>query len=226
MKKLWRLPRPWLAFDPFVPFPKAESLATKSIPALGSFNQFSKVRDETLCCWAEALHQTPDSILVLKDRLSADSFICDRIKNSLEQKGIDPARVHFLEQTVSWEQHLQHYNILDVALDTTPWSSATTAVDAMAMGVPLVAIRGQCTSARMSASLVKGLGHPEWVSETPEEFGAIVARLCSDLLSLRGGKYERQQQMLSSPLMNQRDLTEALESAFISMLKRFSMKSQ
>lgn len=224
-EKLWKLPRPWLAFDPFIPFPKAQALATKSIPALGSFNQFSKLREETLLFWAEALVQVPDSILVLKDRLVTDNGVCDRISQSLSKMGVDPQRIHFLEPTSSWEHHLQHYNFIDVALDATPWSSATTAVDALSMGVPLVAIRGQCTSARMSSSLVKGVGHPEWIAETPKEFGLTVASLCSDLDSLRDGKHDRQQQMLSSPLMDQAGLADALMSALSLMLKQAAIQN-
>jgi protein O-GlcNAc transferase len=224
LEKLWKLPRPWLAFHPFAPLPKAQALATKSIPALGSFNQFSKIREETLVFWAAALAQVPDSILVLKDRLAADNSICDRISQSLAKLGVDPVRIHFLEPTPGWEDHLQHYNLIDVALDATPWSSATTAVDALSMGVPLVAIRGQCTSARMSSSLVKGGGHPEWIAETPAEFGATVARLCSDLDSLRDGKLDRQQQMLHSPLMDQAGLADAVMSAISLMSKQAAIR--
>jgi predicted O-linked N-acetylglucosamine transferase (SPINDLY family) len=104
-----------------------------------------------------------------------------------------------------------------VALDTTPWSSATTGFDALMMGVPLVAIRGGCTAARMSASIVQGLGRPEWIAETPEQFAAIVAELCADLPALRASKQELRRGVQASPLFDGVDLTRHLEQAFLVM---------
>jgi len=116
-----------------------------------------------------------------------------------------------------WNDHVDCYNILDVALDTTPWSSATTGFEALAMGAPLVAIKGGCTAARMSTSLVQGVGRPEWVASTPEEFAAIVAELCFDLPTLRAEKRERQRQAQNSLLFDGPDLAHHLQEALIAM---------
>jgi predicted O-linked N-acetylglucosamine transferase (SPINDLY family) len=119
-----------------------------------------------------------------------------------------------------WNDHVDCYNILDVALDTTPWSSATTGFEALAMGAPLVAIKGGCTAARMSTSLVQGVGRPEWVARTPDEFAAIVAELCSDLPALRTGKLERQRQAQNSSLFDGKDLAQHLQAALIAMVSK------
>jgi predicted O-linked N-acetylglucosamine transferase (SPINDLY family) len=85
------------------------------------------------------------------------------------------------------------------------------------MGVPLVAIRGGCTAARMSSSILKGLGRPEWIAETPEQFAQIVAQLCADLPALRGSREEFRSRMLASPLLDGEDLSRHLEQAFLAM---------
>jgi predicted O-linked N-acetylglucosamine transferase (SPINDLY family) len=126
-------------------------------------------------------------------------------------------RISFLGHCGSFEEHMAAYNRLDVALDATPWSSATTGFDALAMGVPLVAIRGGCTSARMSAAILRGLGRPEWIAESPQQFGAIVAGLCADLPALRAGKQALREEVLASSLFDGADLCRALESAFEAM---------
>ena len=219
---LWRLPRPWLACSPMSAYPMATSDSTKLIPVLGSFNQLSKIREETLSYWAAAMQQLPTSVLIVKDKATSSAFTVERIKATLANYSIEPERIFFLNLSPTWESHLLHYNLIDVALDATPWSSATTAFDALAMGVPLVAIRGACTSARMSASLVKGLGRNEWIASSPDAYAAVVKRLCSDLPALRSTRAQRQRDALESVLFDGEDMVAALQEAFVSMLSRLN----
>ncbi|MFM7268539.1 MAG: tetratricopeptide repeat protein, partial [Cyanobium sp.] len=214
---LWRLPRPWLACRPDPDLPPAITLADDERPVLGSFNQLAKVREETLRHWLAALRAVPDAQLLIKDRSTADPAACERIRSFLTEGGVAAERITFLPAIGSWREHMAVYNCMDVALDATPWSSATTAFDALLMGVPLVAIRGGCTSARMSSGILRGLGRPEWIAESPEQFAAITARLCADLSAVRAGKQDLRRQMQASPLLDGADLSRALEQAFAQM---------
>ena len=220
-EQLWQLPRPWLAYPKHQVFPAAEQLAATDLPVLGAFSQVGKIRAETLSFWGAALKKVPDSLLVIKDRCILDPNVCERIADVLaKEHDVDPQRLRFLPLLGEWNDHVDYYNILDVALDTTPWSSATTGFEALAMGAPLVAIKGGCTAARMSTSLVKGVGRPEWVARTPDEFAAIVAELCSDLPALRASKQERQRQAQNSSLFDAKDLAQHLQAALIAMVSK------
>ena len=217
-EQLWQLPRPWLAYPKHQVFPPAEQLAATDLPVLGAFSQVGKIRAETLSFWGPALKKVPDSLLVIKDRCTLDPNVCERIADVLaKEHDVDPQRLRFLPMLGEWNDHVDCYNILDVTLDTTPWSNATTGFEALAMGAPLVAIKGGCTAARMSTSLVQGVGRPEWVASTPNEFAAIVAELCSDLPALRAGKQERQRQAQNSNLFDGMDLAQHLQTALIAM---------
>ena len=220
-EQLWQLPRSWLAYPKHQIFPPAEQLAATDLPVLGAFSHVGKIRAETLSFWGAALKKVPDSLLVIKDRCIVDPNVCQRIAAELaKEHDVDPQRLRFLPLLGEWNDHVDCYNILDVALDTTPWSSATTAFEALAMGAPLVAIKGGCTAARMSTSLVQGVGRPEWVARTPDEFAAIVAELCSDLPALRAGKQERQIQAQNSSLFDGKDLAQHLQAALIAMVSK------
>jgi predicted O-linked N-acetylglucosamine transferase (SPINDLY family) len=87
---------------------------------------------------------------------------------------------------------LDSYNAIDIALDTTPWSGATTAFEALGMGVPLVAICGDTTSGRMSTSVVSAAEMPHLVTKTPKQFATAVAELCEDYLVIRKNKADSQ----------------------------------
>lgn len=217
VERLWRLPRPWLARTPMLHPPEAISTNTDGIPVLGSFNQLAKLGEETLRYWAAALKAVPTAQVLVKDRCTADSQNCDRIRTTLAGYGVAPERITFLGYAGSMAEHLALYNQLDVALDATPWSSATTAFDALEMGVPLVAIRGGCTAARMSSGLLRGVNRSEWLAESPEQFAAIVSRLCSDLPALREGKQALRRHVLASSLFDPVHLCHALEQAFTAM---------
>jgi predicted O-linked N-acetylglucosamine transferase (SPINDLY family) len=219
-ERLWRLPRPWLACTPATSIPIAAS--TRSGQArivLGSFNQIGKVRDDTLRHWARALHAVPESVLLIKNKWATGAGIQARITGFLAGEGIAPDRLDFREWESDPLQHLLAYNDIDIALDATPWSSATTGFDALSMGVPLVAIRGQCLAARMGSSLVKGIGRPEWVAASPEEFAAIVARLAAEVEPLRAQRAALQQEVLNGPLYDPADLAHHLDQALLAMVQ-------
>ena len=216
-EKLIKIPAPWIASSPSHEFPPANGVATKEVPILGSFNQISKLGDQTLVYWAAALTRLPNSLLILKDRAFNDEFMCKRITGKLETMGVSKHRVFFLPCIPEWLEHMAGYNMIDIALDTTPWSSATTAFDALGMGVPLAAIRGDTTSGRMSSSLVKSLGRNEWVAESVEEYAEVVYAMGVRFKEFRLGKQEMQKQVRASRLFDPQRIADDLTFALLSL---------
>jgi predicted O-linked N-acetylglucosamine transferase (SPINDLY family) len=113
---------------------------------------------------------------------------------------------------------MECYQQIDVALDATPWSGATTTFEALSMGVPVVGIEGDTMASRMTGSILRALGRPEWVSATPEAFTSAVEQLVCDLPRLRANRLELRQQVLSSSLFDGADLARHLQDAFLSMV--------
>jgi protein O-GlcNAc transferase len=213
-ERLWRLPRPWLAFPRQPTFPEARPGMQTDRPVLGSFCQLSKINDQTLAFWAAALRRVPDAVLLLKSRGLQDPGVRGRLEERLQRLGVEPGRLIFVAPLDFWWHHVEHYNYLDVALDTTPWSSATTGFEALGMGVPVVAIRGDQMAARMSSALLKGLGREEWISQTPDDFADIVAKLCGELDQLRQDKGIRQRETFDSPLFDGPGLATSVTDLF------------
>ncbi len=188
---LWRLPRLWLASRRQPELPAAAStLQAPSAPVLGSFNQFGKVRQETLDYWAAALRTTPTCELHLKSVSSDSAAPRLRIREGLERRGVNPARLHFLDRTATFAEHLRCYQGIDIALDATPWAGATTTFEALSMGVPVVGILGATTAGRMTCSILQTLGHDDWIAHDPSQFAEIVGQLSGDVARLRIEKPE------------------------------------
>ena len=123
----------------------------------------------------------------------------------------------FLPRTETRQEHLAAYQGIDVALDTTPWAGATTTVDALLMGVPVVGIMGNTTASRMGCSILRALGREQWITTTPEAFAEAAAILLQDPEALRAGREQLRQEVLTSPLLDGADLTHHLQEAFTAM---------
>ena len=106
---------------------------------LGSFNKYAKIREETLALWARVLREIPNAKLLLEDRAIDESETHGRIRTALRQGGVSSDRVEFIPYVPGHERHMALYDRLDIALDTIPFNSGTTAFDALWMGVPLIA---------------------------------------------------------------------------------------
>jgi protein O-GlcNAc transferase len=90
---------------------------------------------------------------LIKDRgVSSQKLELD-LSKSFAENGISIDRIILINAVATHLDHLSCYNAIDIALDTTPWSSATTAFECWGMGVPLVSIYGDTMSGRMSSSI-------------------------------------------------------------------------
>lgn len=216
-ERLWRLPRPWLAYPSQFLFPKATSYMEGEQLILGCFCQASKLSEATLEIWDKVFKRIPDALLVLKGNGLQDKGVREFIGNRLQNHGIAMERIRLIPPVSEWSEHLDFYNLLDIALDTTPWSSATTGFEALGMGVPLVALRGDRMAARMSSSLVKGLGHHEWVAHSAEEAAEIIESLGRSPTKQRDNKKRLQEEALVSVLWDGFGLCKKLEQAFAEM---------
>ncbi len=214
---LIRLPRLWVAYAPPLDAPTPEAPTGEAI-TFGCFNILSKAGPATLDLWGRVMKRLPASRLVLKYQDNADPVIQARVRDGLAAHGVSAERITFLDWVPDWRAHMALYNTIDVALDTIPLNSGTTGFDALYMATPLVALRGHWMGGRMSSAMLKALGHPEWIAETPDDYVAVVERLVTDRARLRGYKQTLRAEMLASPLCDGKSLATALEDAFAQMV--------
>ena len=190
---------------------------------LGSFNRHEKIRGETLRLWAKVLHALPEAQLVLVDHAREASESHERILALLADCRIESHRVLFLPPVTGrdFARFMGLYDLLDIALDTIPFNSGTTAFDALWMGVPLVALEGNRICGRMAASIVRNLGRPEWAATSEDQYVSIVCTLARDVEGRKKLRNTLRASMLASPLCDGRGLARALEDAFQAMYDRW-----
>jgi predicted O-linked N-acetylglucosamine transferase (SPINDLY family) len=93
----------------------------------------------------------------------------------------------------------------------------TTTGDALWMGVPVVALRGNGPVSRASFSLLSNLGLSELVASTEDEYVRIASDLANDFTRLANLRATLRGRMEASPLLDFPGFARNLEAAFRDM---------
>lgn len=210
------LPRAWLASTPFTAIPEAVCKHPDDEIVIGSFSQIAKLTKDTLSMWGEVLAQAPRVKLMLKDKFVGDEKIQGKIISFMSDLGISNERILFQPRTADWFHHMTLYNCLDLALDTTPWSSATTAFDALSMGIPLISLLGETAAGRMSSSVLHHCGRSEWIASSPSEFVTKCISIIEEIHIHRRHRRLYQSEVLRSQLYDGPHLSRAIENFVMS----------
>lgn len=171
--------------------------------AFGSFNNPNKLTPVILGLWGQILERLPNARLLLKYKDDyARAWLREKVLGEIGG-GTDLARrIDFIAADEDEDRHLVRHADVDIALDSHPFSGATTSFDALWMGVPVVTLLGGTFLSRMTASHLIPLGLSDLVASTPEEYASIAVDLALDrgrLASLRSSLRDR---LLASPLMD------------------------
>lgn len=162
-----RLPHSFLCANP-VMFTEVQRVRPTNT-VFGVFNNPSKFSTTAFRLWAEVLRSCPGSQILFKYHHSHDRYVQRQTIARLCEHGVVPEQVTFAP-FASREEHCRTLASVTAALDTFPYSGATTTLDCMACGVPVVTLVGDRYASRMSASMLNTIGATNLVCETEESY--------------------------------------------------------
>jgi predicted O-linked N-acetylglucosamine transferase (SPINDLY family) len=221
-EKLVRLPAGFLCYAPSPESPEvADSPELKAgHVTFGCFNDLANVTPELVALWSEILRAQPGARLVLQAYgLSAD-IACHDVRQRFQGQGIAPERFDLCKPEFSTAGHLAKYQEIDIGLDTYPYNGATTACEALWMGVPVVTLAGVTHASRTGASIVSGIGLSELVATTPAQYVEITLRLAANAEKRRTLRAGLRAQMRASPLLDAPRFARGLETAYREMWEK------
>jgi protein O-GlcNAc transferase len=217
-ERIWRLPRLFHCYHGEHALPETHWAPDPGGTIwLGSFNRSGKIREQTLGLWARVLHALPQAKLMFEDGAAHEEETHRRILSTLSGQGITEDRVTFIPFVPGHERHMALYDRLDVALDTIPFNSGTTAFDALWMGVPLVALDGNWLGGKLTASVLKAFDRPEWVAQDETEYVSIVSRLAQDVEGRTEQRKHQRARMALSQLCDADGMARSIEDALEGM---------
>jgi protein O-GlcNAc transferase len=218
---LWRLPRPFIAWQPASGLPESQvDVPEGPIGPIrfGSFNNNRKLSDRTLALWGQIVERVPEARLVLKANAGDDQPTQALLARRMRRLGLDPERVEWLPLTPTCEEHLMQYRHVDVALDPVPNGGCTTTLEALWMGCPVITLAGTHYVSRMSTAVMHGAERSDWICLTESAYVDLAVAQARQLDELRKGRERMRLQLISSRLGDASDLIQHLEAAFGSMV--------
>lgn len=180
------------------------------------FNQSFKIQPEIFAAWVRILKAVPNSVLWLAD--GHHSYI-KNIRAEWAEAGLEDSRL-VIAPRVNVDQYLAQYQLVDLFLDVFPYTSGTTASDALWAGCPLLALVGKTMVARMAGSLVKAAGLPELLTYSADEYVERAAHFASHPKELAALRLRLVEQRLSVPLFDTKRFVRHLESAYEQMAQQ------
>jgi protein O-GlcNAc transferase len=177
----------------------------------GSANRTYKLNALVLDIWASLLRALPDSRLMLKCNQLDQPAQRKRLHQAFGERGIAPERVSFSGQT-STPEHIAWQSQIDIALDPFPYQGGLTTLEALFMGVPVVALNYPGGS-RGALSILNAIGQPDWIAQDPRAYFEIALKLARNPDELLRLRQSLRQNMLSSPIFQGLDYTRQIENA-------------
>jgi len=219
-EKLYRLPRTFWTYNPSLRLPESPlPMKANGYVTFGSFNLYYRITREVLEVWARLLQRVAGSRLLIVG--VAQGSTQKALFAAFDQAGIAKQRI-LAHDVVPYEKYNQLMRSADIALAPFPYNGATTLLDCVWNGLPVIAKQGEDTFySRMGCSLLVELGLPQLIGLDAEDYIRIAAGLAgnpAELERLRAGLRQRVEQ---SAMRDFRGFTRSLESAYRAMWKQW-----
>lgn len=206
------LPHTRFCYSPpdYAPAVAAAPFAQRGGITFGSFNRLSKLTDQVVATWARVLLATPGSRLLLKTWGFHDEDTAAQVRQRFHAAGIVAERLE-LRGTSPHPVMLGEYGDVDIALDPFPFNGGMTTLEALWMGVPVIALGGNSVVSRQSASALNNVGLDDLVFPDLDAYVEGAALLAGDTERLLQLRRDLRTRMGKSPLCQPEQFTADLE---------------
>lgn len=169
---------PWRHVEPAASHPyQRAALGLEGKRVFGAFVHVNKLSPRCLAAWRAILEQVEGAVLAFSPVNDAEQASYLRQTGAA---GIPAERVVFIpydrDETVARARH----TLIDVVLDTFPYTGGDTTLAALDMGVPVVTLAGQRHAERIGYTLLQHLGVEVTVAFDEQAYVALACRLATD----------------------------------------------
>ncbi|MBN4003806.1 MAG: O-linked N-acetylglucosamine transferase, SPINDLY family protein [Nostoc sp. LPT] len=224
VEKIWRLPQTYIAVDGFevgVPTLRRDNLniPDDAVVYLSAQRGFKRHPD-TARLQMKIIKSVPNSYFLIKGFAKIES-VQKFFLQLAQEEGVASDRLRFLPSDPTEAFHRANLMIADVVLDTYPYNGATTTLETLWMGIPIVTRVGQQFAARNSYTMMMNTGITEGIAWTDEEYVEWGIRLGKDATLRQQISWKLRHSRQSAPLWNAKQFTHQIQKAYEQMWQRY-----
>jgi len=184
------------------------------------FNQAYKILPDVFALWMRILRAVPGSVLWLAE---ANRWQIESLRREAAASGVAGERLMFAARQPLADYMIQ-YRLADLAIDTFPYTSHTTAADALWMGCPLVTCTGETFASRVAGSVLINAGMRELIVDNFGDYERKVVELAASPGRLQELRRRLQETRDTCPLFDTPRFVRNLERAYQGMFDAYIAK--
>ena len=224
-EKIWRLPQNYIAIDGFAVGTPTISRISLDIPEDGiiyfSSQTGLKRNPHNISLQMQIIKQVPNSYFLLKSHRSNHQDLQDFITPIAEAVGVDLECLRFLPSADTDMEHRANLAIADIVLDTYPYNGATTTLEKLWMGIPIVTRVGEQFAARNSYTMMMNVGVTEGIAWSDQEYVEWGVKLGKDEKLRQEIVWKLRKSRQTSPLWNGKKFARKMEDAYQQMWEKY-----
>lgn len=194
---------------------RADSGLPENAFVFATFNQSRKITPETFEVWMSVLLEVESSVLWM--RKGSDEAVRN-LRAEAERRGVAPERLIFATRVPEPADHLARLSLADLHLDTFPYTSHTTASDALWAGAPILTRTGRSFQSRVCGSLLTAIGLPELIVNDWQQYKSVAVRLAQNPGTLAAIRSKLEEGRKLSPLFDTGRYCRNMERAYHRMM--------
>jgi len=220
-EKICRLDKTWSVLSK-----NYNVVANSNIPALknkfisfGSFNNILKINHKVVSTWSKILCR----ILNSKLYLFSDNFNEQEFKSYFEKLFLDNGvqlDQLFFQPSLKRDDLLNKYNLIDIALDTFPYSGGTTSLESYWMGVPVLTKKGDYFISKSTESINKNIGLNDWIANDESDYINKAVNFSNNLNFLQSVKIYLLENRETFAIFDSKDFAKQMFNAFKKLIDK------
>ena len=213
----WRLATPGYVYRPADGMGEVGALPARTggHVTFGTLTRAVRINHRTIRVWSQLLKRVRGSRLVVDSRSFREDAARDALTRMFAVQGIGREQLEIGFHSPPWDV----LRTIDIGLDCFPHNSGTTLFEMLYMGVPFVTLAGRPSVGRLGSSVLEGVGHPEWIAGTDDEYVEIACAMAAELPRLAAIRARLRSELQASTLMNEPGFARKVESAYRKMWK-------
>ena len=219
-EKPWRLATPGYAYRPATGMGEVGELPAgrKGHLTYGTLTRAIRINHRSIRVWSEILKRDREAHLVIDSGNYREEAQQEKLAQKFMAEGIERERLEIGYHSPPWDV----LRGIDIGLDCFPHNSGTTLFESLYLGVPYITLAGRPSVGRIGSSVLAGVGHPEWIAGSEEEYIGKALALGGDREALGRIRAGLRGEMERSALMDEAGFTRRVEAAYRAMFERWA----